>query len=335
MATGLLALLDDVALIARSASSSLTASIDDIATQSVKAGAKAAGVVIDDAAVTPKYVVGLSPARELPIIWNIAKGSLKNKLLFLMPAALVLGFFAPWAITPLLMAGGMFLCYEGVEKVYVAVFPHAAHSHEAAVTGNPTNAAELEVERTSGAIRTDFILSAEIMALTLANVSESPFVTQLSVLAAVGIAITAIVYGAVGFLVKMDDIGLAMTRTHSSVLKTVGRALVLGMPWLLKIIAIVGTAAMLWVGGSILVHGAAQLGWHWPEETIHHVSEAVLHALGTTHGLVGWTATTVQQALVAMIAGTLAIPAVGYVIGPLVKTAKGLFSRPELERISP
>jgi hypothetical protein len=324
MPTGLLALLDDVALIARSASASLTASLDDIATQSMKAGAKAAGVVIDDAAVTPKYVVGLSPARELPIIWNIAKGSLKNKLLFLLPAALLLGFFAPWAITPLLMAGGLFLCYEGVEKVYAVVLPHAAHAHEAA-TGGATNAAELEAERTSGAIRTDFILSAEIMALTLANVSESPFITQLAVLAAVGIAITLVVYGVVGLLVKMDDIGLAMTRTNSGLLKSVGRGLVRGMPWVLKLISVIGTAAMLWVGGSILIHGAAQLGWHWPEETIHNFTEITLLSLSTDEAVVGWSLTTLQQAVVAMVAGTLAIPLVGYVIGPVIKALKVRF----------
>ena len=318
MATGLLALLDDVALIARSASSSLTASLDDIAAQSMKAGAKAAGVVIDDAAVTPRYVVGIAPARELPIIWNIAKGSLKNKLVFLLPAALFLGYFAEWAIVPLLMVGGFYLSYEGVEKVYAAVFPHAAHAHEDAVSGGAKDPAALEKERTSGAIRTDFILSAEIMALTLSGVSESSFTTQFAVLAGVGVMITALVYGVVGVLVKIDDIGLAMTRTRFVVAKSVGRGLVIGMPWFLKAIAVIGTAAMLWVGGSILVHGAAELGWHWSEHAIHDVSEAAASSIPAYSGLVGWVATTLQQAVAAMIAGAVTIPVVSYVIAPLV-----------------
>lgn len=325
MATGLLALLDDVALIARSASSTLSASLDDIATQSMKAGAKAAGVVIDDAAVTPKYVVGLSPARELPIIWNIAKGSLKNKLLILLPAALLLGYFAPWTITFLLIAGGAFLCYEGAEKVFAAVFPHAAHAHEAAASGSPTTPEELERQRTSGAIKTDLVLSAEIMALTLATVSDSPIITQIAVLAAVGIAITLVVYGVVGILVKIDDIGLAMTKMRPAAVKAVGRTLVLGMPWLLKIITVIGTAAMLWVGGSILVHSLAQLGWHWPEETIHHLTEGVLVSMGITHDILGWVVTTIQQAFVAIVIGGALIPIVGKGIAPAYGAFKKLF----------
>jgi len=322
MATGLLALLDDVALIAKSASSSLTASLDDIASQSMKAGAKAAGVVIDDAAVTPRYVVGLSPERELPIIWNIAKGSLKNKMLFLLPAALLLGYAAPWAITPLLMAGGIYLCYEGVEKVYGVLFPHAAHAHEEAVLGAATEPEELERERTSGAIRTDFILSAEIMALTLSNVSQSPFSTQIAVLAAVGFLITVAVYGVVGLIVKADDAGLAMARTGSPALRVVGGGIVRAMPGVLKVIAFVGTAAMLWVGGSILVHGAAQLGWHWPENLIHSIAAAAVEAAGTTPGVVGWSVTSLQQAVVAVLAGIAAIPVASYIVSPLMSLFK-------------
>ena len=196
MATGLIALLDDVAAIAKLAA----ASLDDIAAQTAKAGAKAAGVVIDDAAVTPRYVVGLSPARELPIIAKIALGSLKNKLLYLLPAGIFLGYFAAWAITPLLMVGGLYLCYEGAEKLYQAVVPDDAHEHKTAVSG-ASDPVALEKQKVSGAIRTDFILSAEIMALTLANVTGSNIYTQAAVLAAVGILITLAVYGVVALIV--------------------------------------------------------------------------------------------------------------------------------------
>jgi predicted DNA repair protein MutK len=223
MATGLIALLDDIAAIAKLAA----ASLDDIAAQTAKAGAKAAGVVIDDAAVTPRYVVGLSPARELAIIAKIALGSLKNKLLYLLPAGLFLGYFAPWAITPLLMIGGVYLCYEGAEKLYEAFVPHDAHDHEAAVSGTSDPAA-LENQKVSGAIRTDFILSAEIMALTLANVAASNIYTQAAVLASVGILITLAVYGVVALIVKADDVGLSLAGSSLGLLRTFGRGLVVG-----------------------------------------------------------------------------------------------------------
>ena len=182
MATGLIALLDDITAIAKMAA----ASLDDVAAQTVKASTKAAGVVIDDAAVTPRYVVGLTPERELPIIARIAFGSLKNKLLFLLPGALLLGYFAPWAITPLLMVGGIYLCYEGAEKLYGALFPHAAHAHEEAVLGATSDPAALENEKVAGAIRTDFILSAEIMVISLKEVLDEPVVARGVILAIVG-----------------------------------------------------------------------------------------------------------------------------------------------------
>ena len=242
MATGLIALLDDIAAIAKMAA----ASLDDVAAQTAKAGAKAAGVVIDDAAVTPRYVVGLTPERELPIIARIAVGSLKNKLLFLLPGALVLSYFAPWAITPLLMLGGIYLCYEGAEKLYAAVFPHAAHAHEEAVLGETSDPVALENEKISGAIRTDFILSAEIMALTLSTVADAGIYTQGTVLASVGILITLVVYGVVALIVKADDAGVALAKNPFSALRLFGRGLVLGMPAFLKVLATIGTAAMLW-----------------------------------------------------------------------------------------
>ncbi|MGL3608081.1 DUF808 domain-containing protein [Rhizobium sp. G187] len=302
MATGLIALLDDVAAIAKLAATSL----DDVAAQTAKAGTKAAGVVIDDAAVTPRYVVGLSPARELPIIGKIALGSLKNKLIFLLPAGLFLGYFAPWSITPLLMLGGLYLCYEGAEKIYEIVMPHDAHEHEAAVSGTVDPVA-LENQKVSGAIRTDFILSAEIMALTLANVSQSNIYTQAAVLAAVGILITVAVYGVVSLIVKADDVGLALARTSLGVLRLVGRGLVAGVPIFLKVLAMVGTAAMLWVGGSILVHGLAELGFHGPEHLIEDFATTVSSLLGYLPEVLHWFATSAAQALLGIVIGGFVI----------------------------
>ncbi|WP_426131053.1 DUF808 domain-containing protein [Pararhizobium sp. PWRC1-1] len=313
MATGLIALLDDIAAIAKLAA----ASLDDIAAQTAKAGAKAAGVVIDDAAVTPRYVVGLSPARELPIIARIALGSLKNKLFYLLPAGLFLGYFAPWAITPLLMIGGVYLCYEGAEKLYEYVVPHDAHDHEAAVSGTSDPAA-LENQKVSGAIRTDFILSAEIMALTLANVAASNIYTQAAVLASVGILITLAVYGVVALIVKADDVGLSLAGSSLGLLRTFGRGLVVGVPVFLNILAMIGTAAMLWVGGSILVHGMAELGYHGPE----HFIEGIAAGIGTMSAYFGeilhWTTTSAIQAALAIVIGGVTIILV-HASAPLIK----------------
>ena len=208
MSIGLVALLDDVAAIAKVAA----ASLDDIAGQTAKAGAKAAGVVIDDAAVTPRYLVGFAADRELPIVGKIAAGSLRNKIIILLPGALALSFFAPWAITPLLMLGGAFLCYEGAEKFYEAIFPHQAHEHEAGLMNGTTDPASLEDAKVQSAIKTDFILSAEIMAITLAALPAGSFWMQATVLAVVGIEITVAVYGGVAVIVKADDLGVALAR---------------------------------------------------------------------------------------------------------------------------
>ncbi len=311
MATGLIALLDDIAAIAKLAA----ASLDDIAAQTAKAGAKAAGVVIDDAAVTPRYVVGLSPARELPIIAKIALGSLKNKLLYLLPAGLFLGYFASWAITPLLMIGGVYLCYEGAEKLYEAFVPHDAH--EAAVSGTSDPAA-LENQKVSGAIRTDFILSAEIMALTLANVAASNIYTQAAVLASVGILITLAVYGVVALIVKADDVGLSLAGSSLGLLRTFGRGLVVGVPVFLNILAMVGTAAMLWVGGSILVHGMAELGYHGPEHFIEGIAAKVGTVSAYFADILHWTTTSTIQAALAILIGGLTIVLV-HASAPLVQ----------------
>jgi uncharacterized protein len=258
MPSGLAALLDDIATITKVAA----ASIDDVAAAAGKASTKAAGVVIDDTAVTPQYVTGFTPDRELPIIWRIAKGSLINKLVFILPAALLLSYFAPWLITPILMIGGAYLCFEGAEKVYEK-FRDATDDEEETLAEEVAelSSADHEKNMVSGAVRTDFILSAEIMAIALKEVADQyPSIgMQGAVLFIVAIGITVAVYGVVGLIVKMDDIGLNMAHRKLGATRAMGRALVRGMPKLLSFLSIVGTAAMLWVGGQIIVHG---FGYH-------------------------------------------------------------------------
>ncbi|MGQ4273898.1 DUF808 domain-containing protein [Terrihabitans sp. B22-R8] len=328
MSVGLIALLDDVAAISKAAA----ASIDDIAGQAAKAGAKAAGVVIDDAAVTPRYVVGAAAERELSIVGRIAAGSLRNKLIFLLPAALLLAVFAPWAITPLLMLGGAYLCYEGAEKVLEAALPHQAHVHEAQITA-PQDAAALEDQKIASAIKTDFILSAEIMAITLSVVPEANFWTQAVVLALVGTVITAVVYGGVALIVKADDVGLALAATRSpsvfgGLARGIGRGLVVGMPVFLKLLAVVGTAAMIWVGGGIIVHGLAGYGFSQIEHAIHDVAVGAAAFVPAAAGAVEWIVTAAGAGLVGLAVGAAVIPLVGYVIGPLWKRVADLRTRP-------
>jgi predicted DNA repair protein MutK len=309
MSSGLFALLDDVAAIAKVAA----ATLDDVAAQTVKAGSKAAGIVIDDAAVTPRYVVGFASDRELPIVVRIAWGSLKNKLIFLLPAALLLSALAPWAITPLLMAGGLFLAYEGYEKVLHLLHPaeHAKEQMEVAFS----TAKEVEDAKVGGAIRTDMILSAEIMAIALATIDAESLFARAVVLALVGIAITIGVYGAVALIVKADDIGAAMARGRSALGRAIGRGLVLGMPGFLSALSVVGTVAMLWVGGGIIVHGLAQFGLAGPEHLFHDIAHAVGHALGPLEGIATW------------LTGALLSAAVGLVLGWIVVLALGIFAR--------
>ncbi|HEV7265421.1 MAG TPA: DUF808 family protein [Falsiroseomonas sp.] len=323
MATGLLALLDDVAAIAKMAA----ASLDDIAAQAGKAGAKAAGVVIDDAAVTPRYVVGFAAARELPIVRRIAIGSLRNKLIFLLPAALALSAFAPWAITPLLVLGGAFLCYEGAEKVYEAIAPHAAHGHEAAVGVAPPDPQALEDTKVAGAIRTDFILSAEIMAITLATVSTGSLLMQGVVLAVVGVAITVVVYGAVALIVKADDAGVALAAGGNGALRLVGRGLVAGMPSFLKALALVGTAAMLWVGGGIVIHGLEEFGLAAAGHALHAAEAMGATILPVAAGVAGWLAGAVASGVFGLAVGALLIPTVEHVLAPAFRTLRGAFGR--------
>ncbi len=295
MPSGLVALLDDVAAIARLAA----ASIDDVGMGVAKAGSAAAGVVIDDAAVTPSYVTGFSPDRELPIIWKITKGSLRNKLVILLPLALALSVFLPWAITPLLMVGGLYLSFEGAEKL-IEKFSGGAHGEAAEESADP---AALEKSRVSGAIRTDFILSAEIMAISLAQVTDEPVIERTVVLVVVAIVMTIGVYGTVGLIVKMDDIGLHLARRGGSVARAVGKFLLRLMPVLLTFLAEIGLVAMLWVGGGILLHGADELGWNAPADLAHGVDHWLSVASGPIGGVLGWLGYAVCSAVAGLIAG--------------------------------
>lgn len=311
--SGLLALLDDVAAIAKVAA----ASVDDVAAAAAKAGAKAAGVVIDDAAVTPKYVHGFSADRELPIIWRIAVGSLRNKLVILLPGLLALDHFLPQAITPLLMLGGAYLCFEGAEKLVHALAPGADHAVEADFdTQDPTH---LEEEKVAGAIKTDFILSAEIMTIALAAIDAPGFWLQAATLVVVGTLITVAVYGAVALIVKMDDVGLHMAATgRTSGGRALGRGLVLAMPKLMAFLSTVGTAAMLWVGGNIVVHGLEVTHlWPWLYQTIHHIAEAAAHAVPAAQGVVAWVTTATLDGVFGLVLGVLLIPVATRVVGPL------------------
>ncbi|HMQ93779.1 MAG TPA: DUF808 domain-containing protein [Amaricoccus sp.] len=328
MSTGLIALLDDVAAIAKVAA----ASLDDVAGQAIKAGTKSAGVVIDDAAVTPRYVVGFAAEREIPIVARIARGSLRNKLVFLLPAALALGLFAPWAITPLLTLGGLFLCYEGAEKLMEAIFPHAAHEHEAEIGRAAVDARALEDAKVSGAIKTDFILSAEIMAIALASVPDAGFATQAIVLASVGIFITFGVYGAVALIVKADDFGVALAAKDWSgpagrLVRGFGRGLVRFMPGFLKVLATIGTAAMLWVGGGIVVHGLETFGLAGIAHALHDLAEAVGHAAPVMPGAAAWLTGALGSAVVGVVIGAATIPIVGRIVAPAWKAARALLGR--------
>jgi len=291
MPGGLVALLDDVAALARLAA----ASADDVAGLAGKAGTKTMGVVIDDAAVTPGYVTGLPPQRELPIIGKIALGSLRNKLIFILPAALLLSAFAPWALTPILMLGGLYLSFEGAEKVIHSVMGHSA-VEEVAQIHDPV---ELEARQVGSAVRTDFILSAEIMVITLNEVTGNGIVQQAVALALVGAAVTIGVYGVVALIVKMDDIGLSMMKAGGAA-AGFGRALVRFMPVLLKTLTIVGTLAMLWVGGGILIHGLAEFGIAGPEHAIHHAAAAF-----GSGGIIPWFVTALCSGIVGLVAGCI------------------------------
>ena len=298
MPSGLAALLDDIATITKMAA----ASVDDIGAAAAKAGTKAAGVVVDDAAVTPRYVTGFTPQRELPIIWAIAKGSLKNKLLILLPAAMLLTVFLPWAITPLLMVGGAFLCFEGAEKLIEAF---GGEKHGDTIEDVVTDPEAFEKERVAGAVRTDFILSAEIMAIALDTVKDSSLTEQGITLAVVAIGITVLVYGAVGLIVKMDDIGLHLAERADKASQALGRGLLLAMPKVMAALSVIGVAAMLWVGGQIVLHGAGLMGLHGPEELVHSIGDGAGNLLPAASGIVTWVTEAALAGVFGVVLGAL------------------------------
>ena len=311
--SGLLALLDDVAAIAKVAA----ASVDDVIGQAAKAGAKAAGAVIDDAALTPKYVQGFSPRRELPIVWRIARGSIFNKMVILLPIALALSAFAPFLIAPLLMLGGAYLCFEGAEKVFHVLFPHADPAVARDMT--PKDPGHLEEERVKGAIKTDFILSAEIMTIALNAIETDDFWLRAATLAVVALGITVAVYGGVAVIVKADDVGLHMAnRGRLGLTRRLGQGIVKGMPTFLKLLMIVGTAAMLWVGGSIIVHALHELGWHGPYDAIHHLAGAV-----APDGFLNWLIVALCDGILGLVLGLLLIPVVLHGIAPAMARLTG------------
>ncbi len=327
MSGGLVALLDDIATLAKVAA----ASIDDVGAAAGRAGAKAAGVVVDDTAVTPRYVHNFAAERELPMIKRIAFGSLRNKLLFILPAALLLSEYLPWLLTPLLMLGGTYLCYEGVEKIWEKLGGHSHHqggdhgeqddapAKAHADDTHPAPAAihgpEQEEKMVGGAIRTDFILSAEIMVIALNEVADEPFLSRALILLVVAIGITILVYGVVGLIVKMDDLGLRLVEEGSDMARTVGRGLVLGMPRFMAILSAVGVVAMLWVGGHIILVGLDELGWHWLYDQVHHLEESVSEALGSVGSVAAWLVNTTASALLGLAIGAVVVAALHQVPG--------------------
>lgn len=304
MSGGLVGLLDDIAALAKLAA----ASIDDVGVAAGRASAKAAGVVVDDAAVTPTYVQGLAAERELPIITRIARGSLRNKLLFILPASLVLSEFVPVLVEIILMCGGAFLSFEGAEKIHHRFFAHDdAHDVPAAAVG-----LDAEKQVIASAIRTDLILSGEIMVIALKEVIDESFVSRAVILLVVALLITVVVYGVVALIVKMDDVGLRMVQSGRDSAVRIGRALVKAMPKLLSVLSIVGTAAMVWVGGHILLVGADELGWHGPYKFVHSVEDKV-HGVAGIGGVLGWLVNTALSAVVGLIIGFLLVAIVGRV----------------------
>ncbi|KIS27635.1 ABC transporter [Arthrobacter sp. SPG23] len=307
MSGGLVALLDDIAALARIAA----ASVDDVAAGAAKAGAKAAGVVIDDAAVTPQYVSGADPSRELPMIKRIFWGSLKNKLLFILPALLIVSAFVPWAIPFILMLGGTYLCYEGAEKVW-----HKLRGHHSADEDTPAveRGPEAEAKVVKGAITTDFILSCEIMVISMNEVATESIWVRALILVVVALVITVLVYGAVALIVKMDDVGLHLTTKDSARSHRFGELLVKGMPAVLTAITLIGTIAMLWVGGHIMLQGAHDLGWHAPYDLVHAL-ETPFAGIPAAGSFLAWFVNTLCSAILGIAWGLVVMA----VVGPLLK----------------
>ncbi len=287
-ASSLLALVDDIATV-----------LDDVAILSKVAAKKTAGVLGDDLALNAQQVAGVAADRELPVVWAVAKGSFVNKAI-LVPSALAISAFAPWLVTPLLMVGGAFLCYEGFEKL-AHKFLHSAAEDEAhkaelsqALADPSLDLVAFEKDKIKGAVRTDFVLSAEIIAITLGTVADKPLLTQTAVLTGIALVMTVGVYGFVAGIVKLDDLGLWLSRKGSAMVQGVGRAILWAAPWLMKLLSVAGTAAMFLVGGGILVHGVPAL---------HHAVQAGNKA-------VGWVAEPAINAGVGLVAGALVLAVV-------------------------
>jgi predicted DNA repair protein MutK len=304
-ASSLLALIDDIATI-----------LDDVSVMAKLAVKKTTGVLGDDLALNAQQVTGVHAERELPVVWAVAKGSMLNKLI-LVPAALAISALAPWLITPLLMLGGAYLCFEGFEKIAHRFQPHDgddAHEKLLHALADPTvDMVALEKDKIKGAVRTDFILSAEIIAITLGVVANAPLLTQVTVLAGIAVVMTVGVYGLVAGIVKLDDAGLYLSQRPGGWQRGLGRAILSGAPWMMKALSIVGTAAMFMVGGGILVHGVPALG-----EMLHHVEETA-HALPGVGGVLGWLASPLGGAVAGIVAGGI--------VFLLVSLAKRLFKR--------
>ena len=303
MAGGLAGLIDDVAALAKLAA----ASVDDVGLAAGRASVKAAGVVVDDAAVTPAYVRGLAAERELPIIKKIAIGSLRNKILFILPAALLLSAILPTLVEIILMVGGCFLAYEGAHKVIHAV-RHDDEEHDVPAT---LQGPEAESKTVSGAIRTDFILSAEIMVIALKDVLDEPVVARAVILVVVGVLITVVVYGVVALIVKMDDVGLRLAERPSPRSQRLGLLLVTGMPKLLAWLTVIGMAAMLWVGGHILLVGLDELGWTTPYHLVHEL-ERLVDGVPGAGGVLAWLVNTAASAIVGFVVGAVIVTVVAH-----------------------
>ena len=308
MASSLLALLDDiatvlddVAVMAKISAKKAAAMTDDVAALTKLSANKTAGVLGDDLALNAQQVTGVSANREIPVVWRVAKGSMLNKAI-LVPAALAISAFMPWAVTPLLMVGGAFLCYEGFEKV-AHKFLHKNEADagkaelQAALADPAVDLAQMEKDKIKDAVRTDFILSAEIIAITLGTVAGQDFWTQLAVLVGIALIMTVGVYGLVGGIVKLDDLGLYLSQKASSTAQSIGRGILWLAPWLMKFLSVAGTAAMFLVGGGIIAHGIAPL---------HHL---ILEWKAAAGGM-GWLLEMLANAVVGIVVGGIVVAVV-------------------------
>jgi predicted DNA repair protein MutK len=303
MASGFFALLDDIAVLAKAAATSL----DDVAVGAGKSASKTAAVLIDDAAVSPQYVQGLSPKRELPVVWKIALGSFRNKFLFVIPAAMILSWLAPGVLPYLLILGGSYLAFEGAEKV-LTWFGLVKHHHKAGTLAAGT---DLEKSMVASAVRTDLILSTEIMLISLASVDEDNWIKKLLMLFLIGFLMTIAVYGAVGLLVKLDDIGLHMAQRQNRGVKAFGTGIIKVMPNVFKTLTFVGTLAMLWVGGHLVWKSLGDVGVKFFADSLHGIEEFFHHY----HPLLAWLGDTAVSTLFGFILGAILF----YAIHPLTK----------------